>query len=134
MQMSITVGSKSEIDVEVSVVGEGLFRLVEQPLLFLALSPDDEAEYMPRFGDVVFGAYTDQGVLVYRGVCERGPYRHFDCLLSEDRSESTKLADFLHQVVMEGGRWEQHMGGLFMISVPSSSKLDPFRMFKRAKP
>ena len=129
MQMSITVGSKSEIDVEVTAVSEGLFRLAEQPLLFLACSTDDEAEYLPRFGDVVFGEYSDGGVLIYKGIFERGPYRHFDYMLSFEMTHSSVLADFLKSVVMDGGRWEQHMGGLFMISIPKTSDLDPETLF-----
>lgn len=129
MQMSISVGSKSEIEVEVTAFSEGLFRLAEQPLLFLAVSSDDEAEYLPRFGDIVFGTYADSGALIYRGIFERGPYRHHDYMLSREMAESSTLADFLRQVVLDGGRWEQHMGGLFMISIPTTSNLDPETLF-----
>lgn len=124
-RLCISAGSKTAIDVEVTVVGEGLFRLDEEPLLFLAADAARDMELFPRFGDIIFAERINSTTVPYLGISERGPYRHYDFLVTQQLSESPRLASFLAEVVQGGGRWERCMGGILVLSLPATSPLDP---------
>ena len=133
IQLSIAIGSKTAFDVRVTVVGEGMFRLEEEPLLFLAADRAEEIELYPRYGDTVFAERIDSTTARYLGICERGHYKHHDFVLSEALARSSCLAEFLSKVVQDGGHWEQHMGGVFAIALPPSSSLDPDEFIAQAR-
>jgi hypothetical protein len=125
VQLCIAAGSKTAIDVEVTIVGEGLFRLDEEPLLFLAADNESEIGLFPRYGDTIFGERIDETTIRYLGVCERGQYNHYDFIVTEKLAESPRMAEFLNKVVHDGGHWERRMGGVLVLSLPKASLINP---------
>jgi hypothetical protein len=111
-------------DVEVTKVGPDLYRLDEEAMLFLVAESDADIDSYPRFGDVFRAVAVDEGTVRYEALHQRGAYRHYGYILSENRVNSGGFARFLEQIVLAGGRWERHMGGCLFVSLPVDSDFD----------
>ena len=121
--LSIEAG-KTVVDVEVTIVGEDLYRLEEEPALFFGAETDEEADSYPRFGDTIRATRIDSATVRYESVHERGPYLQYAFTLSHALSTSAKLDDLLALVVADGGHWERHMVGLLFVALPKTSSLN----------
>lgn len=124
--MNFSAGDKTIYDVEVTEVGPNAYRLDEELRLLLASEAQDEEELgdLPRYGDLIETKAGPNGTLVFVRVLERGAYRHYDAMVTQEIAESQSLELLLDEVVAEGGRWERIFGGFLYVSLPETSRMD----------
>jgi len=104
-------------DYELEPLGEGLYRAVVVPAVF-------EAEHF-GYMDVLELRPAPDGVHELIGIRERGGWRRFDFVISEQFATSDELADILSRVCNVGGIWVRDFGGCLAILFPPGSEEDP---------
>jgi len=111
----ITFGDVTIDDLLVSSLGENRYRLEEAPLLA------DSVFY----GDVIEAHHQSDGSLLFTKVLERSGMRHYDYILQRTVFESKEFEALLGKIDEAGGHWTQAFGGVFLVSLPQESELNP---------
>ena len=105
--------------VYVEPAGPGLYRLEDTPV---AVNQDEDPFFA---GDVIEVQPLADGTHQVVRVAERGPMRHFSCMVPRVFVESGELERFGAMVEAEGGSWESAFGGLLWVHLPPASTFDP---------
>jgi len=124
--ITIDIGCKTGIDIEVTPLGGGLYRLDDEPALFLCADDDEDADSYPRYGDIMRLALNHDGILCYEGVETRGPFKHYEIGIPKGLYASERFLTNLKSITAHGGYWEIHMRGILLLSIPDDSTWDPF--------
>ena len=114
LEVSISWGDQISTEYVVSL-GGNRYRLDATPLLV-------DLEEPVWLGDIVDLEPLDNGVLLFRGMVSKSPWRHSDWVLSP---QASAVKAFKHALETAGGKWEQVLGGLFIIHLPPDSAFDP---------
>lgn len=103
------------VSVPLAEVGDGLYRLDGVPF----------GVESAAFGDVIEAESVGDGRLLFVCVAERGGWRTFDFVVSEETIGGERLRSLLAEVEARGGHWETLFGGLLFICVPPGLDFDP---------
>lgn len=122
--ITIDVGNKCGVDLQVTHVGKNLYRVDEEAALFLGAESDEEAESFPRYGDIIQVARIDADLFKFERVFERSFIHHIFMIPRKDIS-SPIFKKVLESIADNGGYWERHMGGVLLVSMPKTSKYLP---------
>jgi len=107
----------------VEELGAGRYRLMSFPICFC-----DQMS----LGDVFEAKDLGGGTLEYTRRIERGRYKTYTFVISEQLRESKHLARFLDRVLEMDAHWEIAFGGVLMIGVPRGVKWIPTDDLNRA--
>jgi hypothetical protein len=77
------------------------------------------------FGDVIEAHHQSDGSLLFTKVLERSGMRHYDYILQRTVFESKEFEALLGKIDEAGGHWTQAFGGVFLVSLPQESELNP---------
>lgn len=103
------------VSVPLTEVGEGLYRLDGVPFGIESVG----------FGDVIEAEVVEEGRVRFICIAERGGWRTFDYMLSEEMVERVRMESLIKEVDARGAHWERLFGGLLFICVPPDSDFDP---------
>jgi hypothetical protein len=114
----------------VTPLGNGRYRLEEDPLsCFMADSPRDLRK-LPNYGDVFEAEAIAARALRFVKVVERARLKRFQFPVSRDFVESPELNTILSKVESLNGYWERVFGGILIIYLPEDSDYDPSEELK----
>lgn len=105
----------SHESVTVTRVADRQFRLEHTPLL----SPEPL-----HAGDVVEADALPDGTHRFRRVVRRGAMRHYSWVVPRAWADSEDRDAYVAKVEATGGRWEQVMGGVLHVHIPTDSDFD----------
>lgn len=117
----VTFGDVTIDDLLVSSLGENRYRLEEAPLLA------DSVFY----GDIIEAEDRSNNSLLFTKVLEPSGMRHYDYILSRTVFESKQFEALLEKIDEAGGRWTQAFGGVFLVSLPQESELNPLHEIEK---
>ena len=113
-------------------IAPNCFRLDEELGLFLAAKDHEDRSTFPRLGDSIETVAKSDGSFEYVRVTSRGPFRHYERMLSPQLLFSPSLYEFLANLRSVGGHWLLFMSGFLVTSVPKNSSFDFEEQLSRA--
>ena len=83
------------------------------------------------YGDVIEAQHQSDGSLLFTKVVERSGMRHYDYILPRTAFESKEFEALLGNIDEAGGHWTQAFGGVFLVSLPQESELNPLEEIEK---
>jgi hypothetical protein len=115
VRLSFEEGSEGGIEY-VTPLEKNLYRLDATPMF---------VDVEVSFGDIIEAEVQANGVLRFRRVAMRSPWRHWSWVLSKDTVESALFQAFQQAIEAHGGVWERVFGGVFFAHLPPDTDFDP---------
>ena len=131
-RVALIVGRQSLYPVNVTPVGERLFRLEQNVFAVDWSEAGTDQKARPRYGDTIVARQVGRTTISYVSVHARGPYRHREYLARSDPSASHGLQSLFAQIRAEGGHVDVYMKNWVHVALPESSTFDPKSALDRA--